>query len=144
MEVVKVQSLNNWGEQYKFNYVWEKVKHQSQSYISNRHACSGDFLDSKSLPEDYEKVYLKTWGIFIIVFIVLFYLIMLWTLCMWRRIHNEHKFEYKKKKALIVGMVWKQIVQKVIITNLYKAIRLIHLNIQLHISILYYYIQALI
>ena len=73
--------------------------------MPNGRACSGDFVDSKKLPADYGKVYLSTWGMFFLGYIIVHYIALVFAFLVTRKINNKHKQEYEKKKALMINEV---------------------------------------
>ena len=73
--------------------------------MPNGRACSGDFLDSKKLPDDYSKIYLGTQGTFFLVYIVIHYIAILTVFLASRRITNKHKQEFEKKRALEMNQI---------------------------------------
>ena len=78
---------------------------QYYRFMPNGRACAGDFVDSKKMPSDYGKVYLPTWGTFIVVYIIAHYIALLFAVLVTRKINNKHKQEYEKKKALMINEV---------------------------------------
>lgn len=78
---------------------------QYYRFMPNGRACSGDFVDSKKMPEDYGKVYLATWGTFLLAYIIVHYIALITVFMCTRRINNKHKHEYEKKKAMMMGEV---------------------------------------
>ena len=73
--------------------------------MPNGRACSGDFVDSKKIPADYGKVYLATWGMFLVGYIIVHYIALVFAFLVTRKINNKHKQEYEKKKALMINEV---------------------------------------
>ena len=78
---------------------------QYYRFMPNGRACSGDFIDSKKVPEDYGKVYLATWGTFLLGYIIVHYIALAFAFLVSRKINNKHKREYEKKKALMINEV---------------------------------------
>ena len=80
---------------------------QYYRFMPNGRACSGDYIDSKKVPENYAQLYLQTWGLFFIGFTIAFYIVAAIVFLLHRSINNKHKGEYERKKQLLNNQVWK-------------------------------------
>ena len=76
---------------------------QYYRFMPNGRACSGDLIDSKNVPADYGMVYVGAWGTFLLGYIIAHYLALSSVFLVSRKINNEHRGEYEKKKALMIN-----------------------------------------